>query len=153
MSAKAAGLLHGKPRPVPACKSWRLARLSSLRLFNGGLAVYRQSRGYCRGRGGTATTVFTPANGGQTVNRTGTITVGPLGLASALIGLDLIAKNLLIQGPLSNGFSSSTASVRAIAGTSHVALNTALSPTDNANDWLTLTPPAMPDTAALGTCL
>jgi filamentous hemagglutinin family protein len=80
--------------------------------------------------------------------RTGTVTVGPLGLASALIGLDLIAKNILIQGPVSNGFSSSTASVRAIAGTSHVALNTALSPTDNANDWLTLTPPATPDTAA-----
>ncbi len=79
---------------------------------------------------------------------TGTIVVGPQGLAGALIGLDLIAKNILVQGPVTNSFTSSTAGVRAIAGTSHTTLNTALSPTDNANDWLSLSTSAKPDTAS-----
>jgi filamentous hemagglutinin family protein len=69
---------------------------------------------------------------------TGTIIVGPQGLASALVGLDLIAKNVQINGPLTNTFTSSTASVRAVAGSSNVTLNTAVSPNDNSNDWLTL---------------
>ncbi|MCP2089633.1 UNVERIFIED_ORG: filamentous hemagglutinin family protein [Paraburkholderia sediminicola] len=69
---------------------------------------------------------------------TGTIVVGPQGLASALIGLDLIAKNVQINGPLTNGFTSQTAYVRAVAGNSNVTLNTAVSPNDNSNDWLTL---------------
>jgi len=69
---------------------------------------------------------------------TGTIVVGPQGLASALIGLDLIAKNIVVNGPLNNTFTSSTAMLRAIGGTSSVTLNTGLSPTDNANDWLSL---------------
>ncbi|WP_211634851.1 filamentous hemagglutinin N-terminal domain-containing protein, partial [Paraburkholderia nemoris] len=71
---------------------------------------------------------------------TGTIVVGPQGLASALIGLDLIAKNVQINGPLTNGFTSQTAYVRAVAGNSNVTLNTAVSPNDNSNDWLTLSP-------------
>lgn len=68
----------------------------------------------------------------------GTIVVGPGGLSSALVDLDLIAKNIQINGPVANTFSSATAITRAIAGTSSVTLNTGLSPTDNANDWLTL---------------
>lgn len=71
---------------------------------------------------------------------TGTIVVGPQGLTGALIGLDLIAKNLLINGPLTNTFTSQTAAIRAVAGNSNVTLNTAVSPTDNGNDWLTLSP-------------
>ncbi|WP_374709926.1 filamentous hemagglutinin N-terminal domain-containing protein [Paraburkholderia terricola] len=78
---------------------------------------------------------------------TGTIVVGPQGLTGALIGLDLIAKNLQINGPVTNSFSSQTASVRAVAGSSNVTLNTAVSPTDNGNDWLTLSPSATPATA------
>ncbi|WP_421381087.1 filamentous hemagglutinin N-terminal domain-containing protein (plasmid) [Paraburkholderia sp. DD10] len=78
---------------------------------------------------------------------TGTIVVGPQGLTGALIGLDLIAKNLQINGPVTNSFSSQTASVRAVAGSSNVTLNTAVSPTDNDNDWLTLSPSTTPATA------
>ena len=78
---------------------------------------------------------------------TGTIVVGPQGLASALIGLDLIAKNVQINGPLTNGFTSQTAYVRAVAGNSNVTLNTAVSPNDNSNDWLTLSPSTSAATA------
>ncbi|WP_338065177.1 filamentous hemagglutinin N-terminal domain-containing protein [Trinickia diaoshuihuensis] len=68
----------------------------------------------------------------------GTITVGPDGLAGTLIGLELIAKQIQLNGPVTNAFSSSTAYVRAIGGTSHITLNTGVSPNDNNNDWLTL---------------
>lgn len=68
----------------------------------------------------------------------GTITIGSGGLAGALIGLELIAKNIQLNGPVTNSFSSSTAYVRAIAGSSQVTLNTGLSADDNNNDWLTL---------------
>jgi filamentous hemagglutinin family protein len=67
----------------------------------------------------------------------GTIVVGPQGLSSALVDLDLIAKNIQITGPVANTFSSATAITRIIAGASAVTLNTGLSPSDNANDWLT----------------
>ncbi|KVG30268.1 filamentous hemagglutinin N-terminal domain-containing protein [Burkholderia ubonensis] len=79
---------------------------------------------------------------------TGTIVVGPGGLASALIGLDLIAKTIRIDGPVNNTFTSLTAGVRLLAGSSRVELNTGLSPSDNANDWLTRSATMNPDTAA-----
>ncbi len=79
---------------------------------------------------------------------TGTIVVGPGGLESALIGLDLIAKNIRIDGPLNNTFTSSTAGVRLLAGRSHVELNTGVSPNDNANDWLMRSATMEPDTAS-----
>ncbi len=68
----------------------------------------------------------------------GTITVGPGGLAGTLIGLDLIAKTVQLNGPVTNRFSSATAYVRAVAGTTQVTLNTGISPDDNGNDWLSL---------------
>ena len=68
----------------------------------------------------------------------GTITVGPGGLAGTLIGLELIAKQVQLNGPVTNSFSSSTAYVRAVGGTSQITLNTGVSPNDNSNDWLSL---------------
>jgi filamentous hemagglutinin family protein len=68
----------------------------------------------------------------------GAITIGPRGLAGTLIGLELIAKQIHVNGPITNAFSSSTAYVRAIAGASQTTLNTGVSPDDNNNDWLTL---------------
>lgn len=68
----------------------------------------------------------------------GAIVIGPQGLSSALVDLDLIAKNIQINGPVTNTFTSATAVTRAIAGSSEVTLNTGLSPSDNANDWLTM---------------
>lgn len=78
---------------------------------------------------------------------TGTIVVGPQGLSSALVALDLIAKNILVNGPLTNTFTSPTATVRLLGGTSNVTLNTGVSPNDNANDWLSLNASATRDTA------
>lgn len=68
----------------------------------------------------------------------GTITIGHDGLAGTLIGLELIAKQIQLNGPVTNSFSSSTAYVRAVAGTSQATLNTGVSPDDNNNDWLSL---------------
>ncbi|PRG20591.1 filamentous hemagglutinin N-terminal domain-containing protein [Burkholderia multivorans] len=79
---------------------------------------------------------------------TGTIVVGPGGLAGALIGLDLIAKNIVVDGPIDNTFSSATAGVRLLVGRSRVELNTGLSPSDNANDWLSRSATTDPDTAS-----
>ncbi|WP_261529112.1 filamentous hemagglutinin N-terminal domain-containing protein [Burkholderia multivorans] len=79
---------------------------------------------------------------------TGTIVVGPGGLAGALIALDLIAKNIVVDGPIDNTFSSATAGVRLLAGRSRVELNTGLSPSDNANDWLSRSATTDPDTAS-----
>lgn len=68
----------------------------------------------------------------------GTITIGPGGLAGTLIGLELIAKQIQLNGPVTNAFTSSTAYVRAVGGTSQITLNTGVSPNDNNNDWLSL---------------
>ena len=68
----------------------------------------------------------------------GTITVGPAGLAGTLIGLELIAKQIQLNGPVTNSFSSSTAYVRAVGGASQITLNTGVSPNENSNDWLSL---------------
>ncbi|CAM3058565.1 Filamentous haemagglutinin FhaB/tRNA nuclease CdiA-like TPS domain-containing protein [Burkholderia ubonensis] len=79
---------------------------------------------------------------------TGTIVVGPGGLASALIGLDLIAKTIRIDGPVHNTYTSPTAGVRLLAGTSQVTLDTGLSPTDDKHEWLTRSATMNPDTAS-----
>ncbi|VVD71228.1 tRNA nuclease CdiA-2 [Pandoraea iniqua] len=68
----------------------------------------------------------------------GTIEIAGGGLAGTLIGLELIAKTVRVSAPVANDFSSPTAYVRVVAGSSKVTLNTALSPDDNNNDWVTL---------------
>ncbi|OJA64934.1 filamentous hemagglutinin [Burkholderia ubonensis] len=79
---------------------------------------------------------------------TGTIVVGPGGLESALIGLDLIAKTIRIDGPVHNTFTSPMAGVRLLAGSSRVMLDTGLSPTDDKHEWLTRSATMNPDTAS-----
>lgn len=66
----------------------------------------------------------------------GAITVGPGGLSGTLVNLDLIAKQLSINGPVSNDFTSSTSGIRAIAGDSTATYDTSFSPSDNGHDWL-----------------
>jgi len=68
----------------------------------------------------------------------GTITVGPNGLAGTLIGLDLIAKRIQLNGPVTNAYTQPTAYVRGIAGSSQVTLDTGVGPFDNNNDWVAL---------------
>ncbi len=70
-----------------------------------------------------------------TTNR-GAITIGPGGLSGTLVNLDLIAKQLSINGPVTNDFTSSTSGIRAIAGDSTTTYDTSFSPSDNGHDWL-----------------
>jgi len=70
----------------------------------------------------------------------GTITVGPGGLAGALISLELIAKNIEIQGPVDNSFTQSNNGVRIVAGSSTATINTLFSPGDNSDDWISYAP-------------
>ncbi|MDN7682997.1 filamentous hemagglutinin N-terminal domain-containing protein [Burkholderia cenocepacia] len=66
----------------------------------------------------------------------GVITIGPGGLSGTLVNLDLIAKQLNINGPVTNDFTSSTSGIRAIAGDSTATYDTSFSPSDNGHDWL-----------------
>lgn len=70
-----------------------------------------------------------------TTNR-GAITIGPGGLSGTLVNLDLIAKQLLVNGPVTNNFTTSTGGVRATIGDSTNTFDTSLSPSDNNHDWL-----------------
>ncbi len=66
----------------------------------------------------------------------GAITIGPGGLSGTLVNLDLIAKQLSINGPVTNDFTSSTSGIRAIVGDSTSTFDTSFSPSDNGHDWL-----------------
>ncbi|WP_367188817.1 filamentous hemagglutinin N-terminal domain-containing protein [Burkholderia sp. Ed8] len=66
----------------------------------------------------------------------GAITIGPGGLSGTLVNLDLIAKQLSINGSVTNGFTSSTSGIRAIVGDSTTTYDTSFSPSDNGHDWL-----------------
>ena len=70
-----------------------------------------------------------------TTNRGG-IAIGPGGLSGTLVNLDLIAKQLSINGPINNDFTSSTSGIRAIVGDSTATYDTSFSPSDNGHDWL-----------------
>lgn len=66
----------------------------------------------------------------------GTITIGPGGLSGTLVNLDLIAKQLSVNGPVTNDFTSSTSGIRALVGDSTATYDTSFSPSDNGHDWL-----------------
>lgn len=69
----------------------------------------------------------------------GTITIGAGGLSGTLVNLDLIARQLAVNGPVTNSYTSSTGGIRAIAGSSTTTWDTGYSPSDNGHDWLTST--------------
>ena len=86
-----------------------------------------------------------------TLNTTkGTIIVGSSGMAGTLIGLELIAKTIQVNGPIVNQFSSSTAGVRLIGGASQISVDSGLSPTDNNNDWLSVARQTLANPNAIG---
>ncbi|WP_175999839.1 filamentous hemagglutinin N-terminal domain-containing protein [Burkholderia vietnamiensis] len=66
----------------------------------------------------------------------GAITIAPGGLSGTLVNLDLIAKQLSINGPVTNDFTSSTSGIRALVGDSTSTYDTSFSPSDNGHDWL-----------------
>ncbi len=67
--------------------------------------------------------------------REGEIVIGQEGLNADLIRLELIARRVGIEGPVTNAYSSSSALVRVVAGGSETSFDTAASPTDNLTPW------------------
>jgi filamentous hemagglutinin family protein len=71
----------------------------------------------------------------------GQIVIGPEGLSGAMLNLELITKNLMVNGPVTNSFSGSSAGIRAIVGDSHAEIDSSVSPTDNLTPWISYTSP------------
>lgn len=68
--------------------------------------------------------------------RGGDIQIEGGGLDGSLIRLELIAKKIGIQGPITNTFTSTTASTRLVVGSSDAQFDTVASPTDNLTPWV-----------------
>ncbi|QCP55027.1 filamentous hemagglutinin N-terminal domain-containing protein [Trinickia violacea] len=66
----------------------------------------------------------------------GGITIGLGGLSSTLVNLDLIAKQLAVNDPVTNSYTSSSSGIRAIIGSSTATYDTSYSASDNTHDWL-----------------
>lgn len=66
----------------------------------------------------------------------GVIEIGPGGLAGAMLNLELIAKNVKVNGPVLNSFSNPNAGVRIAAGDSTAEIDGSVSPTDNLTPWV-----------------
>ncbi|CAD6514522.1 filamentous hemagglutinin N-terminal domain-containing protein [Paraburkholderia sabiae] len=69
----------------------------------------------------------------------GAITIGPGGLSGTLVNLDLVSKQLAVNGPVTNDFTTSVGGVRATIGSSTTTWDTSFSPSDNSHDWLSST--------------
>ena len=67
--------------------------------------------------------------------RQGDIQIEAGGLEASVVRLTLIAKKVGIDGPITNLYSSATATTQVIAGSSDVQFDTAASPTDNLTPW------------------
>ena len=82
----------------------------------------------------------------------GTVFVDSGGMAGTLIGLELIAKSIQVNGPITNPYSSPTAGVRLIGGASQISIDSGLSPSDNNNDWLVVAKQTLgnPNAIAIG---
>ncbi len=66
----------------------------------------------------------------------GSIVIGSGGLTGAMLSLDLIAKQLQVNGPVVDTFTSATATTRLVGGTSTAEVNTAVSATDNFSQYV-----------------
>ncbi|KAB2967967.1 filamentous hemagglutinin N-terminal domain-containing protein [Zoogloea sp.] len=98
----------------------------SVALVAGSLALDRRNAG--SGQVQVSATTASSAAGSA-------ISIGPDGLAADLIRLELMARRIEVNGPLSNAYSSPTALVRLVAGDASVLFDTAASPTDNLTPW------------------
>uniref|UniRef100_UPI002ABDD2D2 filamentous hemagglutinin N-terminal domain-containing protein n=2 Tax=Burkholderia TaxID=32008 RepID=UPI002ABDD2D2 len=68
----------------------------------------------------------------------GAVTIGAGGLTGDLIGLDLVAKQLAVNGPVTNTYDNKTgvpSFIRGTVGSSTTSWNGGMSPTDNGHDW------------------
>lgn len=66
----------------------------------------------------------------------GSIVIGSGGLTGAMLSLDLIARQLQLNGPVTDTFTSATATTRLVGGTSTAEVNTAVSATDNFSQYV-----------------
>ncbi|WCM88105.1 filamentous hemagglutinin N-terminal domain-containing protein [Acidovorax sp. NCPPB 3576] len=66
----------------------------------------------------------------------GELLIDSQGVSGNLIRLEMMAKTVGIQGAVTNSFSSSTATVRIVAGESLAQFDTAASPVDNLTPWV-----------------
>ncbi|KPC52538.1 Hemolysin precursor [Amantichitinum ursilacus] len=66
----------------------------------------------------------------------GQLVIGAGGLTGAMLSLDLIARQLSVQGPITNTFGSATATTRLVGGNSRAEVNTAVAATDNFSQYV-----------------
>ncbi|MBC7906958.1 MAG: filamentous hemagglutinin N-terminal domain-containing protein [Rhodospirillaceae bacterium] len=79
----------------------------------------------------------------------GMLTIGAGGLSGAMSHLELISKQLQIQGTVNNTHSSSSADIRATAGDSSVELDAGVFPTNVASAWSATTSGAVANAGAV----
>lgn len=68
--------------------------------------------------------------------RGGDIVIESGGLQADVIRLELVARKIGLQGPITNSFTSATAATRLVAGASDASFDTLASPTDNLTPWM-----------------
>lgn len=73
----------------------------------------------------------------------GMIDIGPGGLSGELLNLELVAKQIRIAGKVENRFDNANAHIRAVAGTSNAEIDSSISPTDNASEWVKYSAPGV----------
>lgn len=66
----------------------------------------------------------------------GQITIGPEGLSGAMLDLELIAKQISINGPVLNTVSNTASRIRAVTGATHSEIDGSVSPTDLLSAWI-----------------
>jgi len=66
----------------------------------------------------------------------GQITIGADGLSGAMLDLELIAKQITVNGPVLNTVSNSAARITTVAGASHSEVDGSVSPTDLISTWV-----------------
>jgi filamentous hemagglutinin family protein len=66
----------------------------------------------------------------------GLVEIGEKGITGAFNRLDIISKNIIINGEIRNSYDNPNAAVRLITGSSLGQVNSDISPTDDLSDWL-----------------
>lgn len=72
--------------------------------------------------------------------RGGDIVVEAGGLQADVLRLEFVARQIGIQGPVTNSFTSNTALTRVVGGASDATFDTLASPTDNLTPWMSFKP-------------
>ncbi len=66
----------------------------------------------------------------------GQITIGPEGLSGAMLDLELIAKQISINGPVQNTVANTASRIRTVTGATHSEIDGSVSPTDLLSAWI-----------------